>query len=166
MIANRRTLARDTGINESKIQRLLKTFESEHQIEQQTNNKSRIISVVNWSKYQESEHQNEHQKTPSKKKKPVEKKLDVDSLKPEDVDDKTWEEFKEHRKTKKFPITERAMVVILREAEKAKMKPKKVLETIMDKGWRGFEAEWVIGTKKHGRCDADGQYKIPDGKGF
>ena len=54
-MCSRLTLSAKTGINESKIQRLLKVFESEQMIEQQMNSKYRIISISNWSKYQGSE---------------------------------------------------------------------------------------------------------------
>ena len=55
MLTSRQSLERDTKINQSKIQRLLKLFESEQLIEQQTNNKNRIISITNWDLYQQSE---------------------------------------------------------------------------------------------------------------
>ncbi|MBQ9680040.1 MAG: hypothetical protein IJV48_05110 [Ruminococcus sp.] len=46
-------------IAESKVQRVLKDFENAHQIEQQTCNKNRLITVVNWESYQNSEQPNE-----------------------------------------------------------------------------------------------------------
>jgi len=61
LITGRNSLALETGINRSKIERILKCFKNEHQIEQQTNNKFRIISICNWEKYQTSEQQNEPQ---------------------------------------------------------------------------------------------------------
>lgn len=48
-------------IAESKVQRVLKDFENAHQIEQQTCNKNRLITVVNWESYQNSEQPNEQQ---------------------------------------------------------------------------------------------------------
>lgn len=50
-----------TGIPSKTIQRILKFFENEKQIEQQTTNRFRIITVKNWEKYQSSEKQNEKQ---------------------------------------------------------------------------------------------------------
>lgn len=58
-ITGRHSLVKETGINRSKIERILKCFESEHQIEQQTTNKFRIISILNWDEYQNDEQQNE-----------------------------------------------------------------------------------------------------------
>jgi DNA-binding MarR family transcriptional regulator len=56
---SRRTIASELHISESKVQRILKSFENEHQIEQQTGRKSRLISILNWDSYQYREQQGE-----------------------------------------------------------------------------------------------------------
>lgn len=56
-ICSRLTLSNKTGISESKVQRLLKLYENEQMIEQQMNSKFRVISILNWEKYQSSEQQ-------------------------------------------------------------------------------------------------------------
>ena len=61
LITGRKSINSILKISESKIQRILKTFESEQQIEQQTNGKGRLISILNWDKYQKSEQQSEQQ---------------------------------------------------------------------------------------------------------
>lgn len=62
MITGRKVLSTETGINESKIERILNFFEkSEQQIEQQKTNKNRLISIVNWGGHQKSEQQIEQQ---------------------------------------------------------------------------------------------------------
>lgn len=48
-------------INTSKVQRILKTFENEKQIEQQTTNQNRLVSIIRWNEYQQNEKQNEKQ---------------------------------------------------------------------------------------------------------
>lgn len=58
-ITTRNRLSLETNVSAPKIQRILKTFEIEQQIEQQTSNTSRLISIVNWSKYQLDEQQTE-----------------------------------------------------------------------------------------------------------
>ncbi len=55
----RKTLSREMQISESKVQRVLKSFEIEHQIEQRTDRQCRLISIVNWNEYQQSEQRNE-----------------------------------------------------------------------------------------------------------
>lgn len=61
LITGRKSIATKLKISESKVTRILNTFQIEQQIEQQTSNKNRLISVVNWGLYQSSEHQAEHQ---------------------------------------------------------------------------------------------------------
>lgn len=61
LITGRKQIAEHFKIAESKVQRILKKLESEQQIEQQTSNKNRLISIVNWNVYQKSEQQTEQQ---------------------------------------------------------------------------------------------------------
>lgn len=55
LITGRKVISKQLKINESKIQRILKTFKIEQQIEQQTNPRCRLISILNWGEYQQSE---------------------------------------------------------------------------------------------------------------
>ena len=57
LITGRKKIAEELSISESKVQRILKTFEIEQQIEQQTTSQSRLISIVRWNDYQQSEQQ-------------------------------------------------------------------------------------------------------------
>lgn len=59
LITGRKSISSDLKIDESKVQRVLKVFEQERQIEQQTCNKNRLITILSWDKYQDSEQQNE-----------------------------------------------------------------------------------------------------------
>lgn len=61
LIIGRKKIAEDLSINESKIERVLKCFESEQQIEQQKNTKGRLITILNWGEYQNSEQHFEQQ---------------------------------------------------------------------------------------------------------
>ena len=58
-ITGRKKVSHFLDISESKVDRILKCFENEHQIEQQSRSHGRLISVINWESYQETEHQNE-----------------------------------------------------------------------------------------------------------
>jgi DnaD/phage-associated family protein len=51
----------ETNIEIHKVDRILKLFKSEKQIEIQTCTKGRLISVLNWEEYQSNEKQNEKQ---------------------------------------------------------------------------------------------------------
>jgi len=61
LIASRKTLSFMTGVNQSKVYRLLKRLENEQQIEQQKSPRSTIITITNWEKYQSGEQPNEQQ---------------------------------------------------------------------------------------------------------
>ena len=56
-ITSRKSLSKKTGIQESKIERLLNVMERDLQIEQQGKSTSRLISIVNWEEYQGLEQQ-------------------------------------------------------------------------------------------------------------
>ena len=51
-ITGRKELSKQTGIPETTIERILKVLESGHQIQQQKTTKYRLITILNWSKYQ------------------------------------------------------------------------------------------------------------------
>lgn len=52
LITGRKQLSDGTGIPESTIEDILKMLEKEHQIQQQKNNKYRIITILNWKEHQ------------------------------------------------------------------------------------------------------------------
>ena len=52
LITGRKKLASEINVSEDKVQRMLKLFEKAQQIAQQTSNKNRIVTVLNYSTYQ------------------------------------------------------------------------------------------------------------------
>lgn len=64
-ITGRLKLAKETGIKASTIERALEYLENEHQIEQQKNNKYRVITIVNWNKYQNKDSKMDNKRTAS-----------------------------------------------------------------------------------------------------
>ncbi|MCY9512378.1 conserved phage C-terminal domain-containing protein [Paenibacillus larvae] len=61
LITGRKAISEKFKISESKVQRILKSFENEQQIEQQNSNKNRLITILSWSDYQSDEQQTEQQ---------------------------------------------------------------------------------------------------------
>ena len=61
LVTGRKKISSDTGVNESKVNRVLNLFKSEHQIEQLTTRHGSIISIVAWDEYQTCEQQNGQQ---------------------------------------------------------------------------------------------------------
>lgn len=53
LITGRRELSKETGVRESTLEDILKLFENEQQIQQQKTTKFRLITILNWTKYQE-----------------------------------------------------------------------------------------------------------------
>lgn len=62
-ITGRKKIAEKCNITESKVERILKWFETDHQIEQQTCSQGRLITVLNWEMYQTFEQQTARQLT-------------------------------------------------------------------------------------------------------
>ncbi len=60
-VSGRKKLSVETGVQESKVTRILKVFKSEQQIEQQSFTKFSLFSIVNYDLYQSGEHQVEQQ---------------------------------------------------------------------------------------------------------
>ena len=61
LTTGRKQLAVNSGISESKVERVLNAFENAHQIEQRKTSKNRLITIVNWNKYQIDEQPFEQQ---------------------------------------------------------------------------------------------------------
>lgn len=55
------SISKKLRVNKDKVQRTLKLFEVDKQIEQQTSNKNRLITINNWEKYQSIDEQNDIQ---------------------------------------------------------------------------------------------------------
>lgn len=55
LVTGRRKISLETRVTESKVQRILKLFESEHLIEQQMSSRNRLISIARWDAYQAGE---------------------------------------------------------------------------------------------------------------
>ena len=64
---------------------------------------------------------------------------------PEGVSVDLWNDFLLHRKRLKAPVTQRVVDRLVKEANLAKLSLDQVLETILFKGWRSFEASWASG---------------------
>ena len=55
------SISKKLKINKDKVQRTLKCFETDNQIEQETSNKNRLISILNWEQYQNNDNENDKQ---------------------------------------------------------------------------------------------------------
>ena len=62
---------------------------------------------------------------------------------PEGVSSDLWFDFLAYRKRLKAPVTDRVVTRLIKESKDANMTLEQVLETIIFKGWRSFEASWM-----------------------
>lgn len=74
---------------------------------------------------------------------PARKSRNPAPAKPEGVSEQVWADFTAHRKARKAPISETALVGIQREAEKAGWSLEAALSECVSRGWQSFKADWV-----------------------
>ncbi|TCJ96172.1 helix-turn-helix protein [Volucribacter psittacicida] len=82
------------------------------------------------------------------KKSSPEKSDELEILQDFGITDQLAKDFITHRKAKKAPITITVMEGFQREADKAKIPITKAVETSINRGWRGFSAEWLVEKNK------------------
>lgn len=66
---------------------------------------------------------------------------------PDDVDEQVWSDWLATRKVKKAPVTQTALDGIHREAQKAGLTLEAALQTMCERGWQGFKADWIQQTE-------------------
>ena len=62
---------------------------------------------------------------------------------PEGLDNSLWIDFLTMRKAKKLPMTQTALDVLTKQAEKIGWTLAQVIEECVNRGWGGFKAEWL-----------------------
>ena len=63
LITGRKVISEKTGVEESKVKRIIKLFKSEQQIDQQAERYGSLISILSWDKYQADDQQTDQQLT-------------------------------------------------------------------------------------------------------
>lgn len=173
LITSRKSLAAKTGVNESKVERVLTTLKNEQQIEQHGTSKFRVISIVKWAEYQQDEHQYEQlvnsnrttdeqqMNTPEEvssdtKNEKNEKKTDtqgkprvnwVKKLAELGVDESHAKDWLAVRKAKKAKMTETALEGVQREAITAGISLADAVKICAENSWQGFKASWMSQAK-------------------
>lgn len=80
-------------------------------------------------------------------------------VKPEGVSDQVWSEWQALKRKLCKSCTQRMVDAIVREADKAGMTVEEAMTYQLEKGWKGFEAEWVHNSQPKNR-PTDPQYGI------
>ncbi|MDK8182079.1 hypothetical protein [Paenibacillus sp. UMB4589-SE434] len=170
LITGRKTISEKFNIDESKVQRILKSFENEQQIEQQTSNKNRLISIVSWPDYQDCEQQDEHQvnNNCTTTEQQVNTNKNVKNLKNERIkelkDIKTFavytsntdlnyalESFVEFRKKIKKPMTDRAIDLLLSKLDKLATNDEEKIAILEQSILNGWQSVFPVKNKDGGK---------------
>lgn len=80
-------------------------------------------------------------------------------VKPEGVSDQVWSEWQALKRKLCKSCTQRMVDAIVREADKAGMTVEEAMTYQLEKGWKGFEAEWVHNSQPKNR-PTDPQFGI------
>lgn len=80
----------------------------------------------------------------------------VIDIRPDDVDQALWDEWKAHRKAKRSAVTVGVLKSLRAEAEKLNWSLDQVLRKQIDRGWTGFEADWCAPSLKTGNQKFNG----------
>jgi hypothetical protein len=152
-LTSRSKIVVNTKVERSKVERILKYLETEQQIEQQTFNKFRVISITKWDEYQVDEQQIEQQmsnrratdeqqmSTNKNDKECIKNDKKEDITLPEFLNSDVWEAFKEMRKKKKATLTNHAINLIFAKLAKFKetgQDPNAILNQSIERSWTGI----------------------------
>jgi len=164
LATSRKSLSEKYKLSESKVERILNLFKIEQQIEQQSFSTNRVISVLNWHKYQESEQQSEQQSdsdrtaigqqsdTNKKERTKELKNKRIKELKPKASFDaytsnpeliSSLESFIEFRKKIRKPMTEKAVTLLLKNLDELASTDQvkiAILEQSILNGWQSVYA--------------------------
>ena len=148
ILTGRKALSSETGINESKIQRLLKLFEKCHMIEQQTNNVNRLISILKYDNYQTSEQQMNNKRTTNEQQvntnNNVNNKNNENNKRkenfpiPDFIDAELWNDFLEIRKKQKAVNSDRALKSLIKILSQNPTEANAMIEQSVVNSWKGI----------------------------
>lgn len=153
-VFGRKKAAEELPLSERQIRTCIKHLEKTENLTIKTTNKFSIITIVNWNSYQCKEASNDQQsdQQTTSKRPASDHKQECKELKevktnelPKFIDEKLWQDFREHRKKLRKPMTDRAEKIIFGKLETAMSKnhdPNKMIETAIERGWQSvFEPD-------------------------
>jgi len=162
LVFGRQRFSATTGISENKIRSALLVLKELHMITSKSHAKFSIISITNWSKYQDSPPANNHETTSkppanhhkqecikNEENKDLPKNratvLDYSSW-PEPPDQQILADWKALRKNLKAPVSQTVVTRFGNQLSKARdlgFSVDDCLGKVIEKGWKGFSAEWM-----------------------
>lgn len=154
LLTGRKSISNQLSISESKVKRILLSFESDQQINRQRSNQNSLITILNWCEYQESDQQTDQPVTSErpasdqrvttnknvKNDKNVKNERNIYDQIPPELH-KPLKDYVESRKKLRKPMTDKAMELILKKLNKLSdgdtHKAIKILEQSVERGWVG-----------------------------
>ena len=79
----------------------------------------------------------------NKKQETRNNKQETNIKRPRNVSKKTWNDFLTHRKNKKAPLTETALIGIKNEVKKTTISLEDALVMCQARGWQSFKSDWI-----------------------
>jgi hypothetical protein len=141
LLTGRKQLSQETGISETTVERILDFLEKECQIGQQKTTKYRLITIINWKEYQNTDNKRTtsgQQADTNKNVKNVKNVINKEIILPEWLNKDVWKNWVEYRKEKKQKLTPRSIAMQLKELEKDKEHHVEILEQSIRNGWTGL----------------------------
>lgn len=139
-------LAKRWGWSRGKAQRFLNELEIDQQIEQQKNTLSSLITITNYELYQgetdsrqNSRRTADGQQTDTNKNEKNEKKKNIGL--PDWLDSSVWEDYRQHRKEIKKPMTAKAEALAVNKLDRLRgegQDVRRVIEQSIEQGWAGL----------------------------
>ncbi len=108
-----------------------------------TKNGTSVVPNLGQEEYQEKSSKREDIAHSASQSASVCKKKTISVQKPDGVEQEDWDEYLRLRKTKRAPLTKRALALLQSEGEKAEMTLQEVIVKCLEKSWVGFEAKWI-----------------------
>jgi len=151
-VFGRKAAAKELRISEQTIRTLLNFLKTSRNLTTKTTNKFSIISIINWSTYQEDENQINQQtnqpltnnqpatnhKQTLKELKALKENTISDFSLPENIKPETWNAYLEMRKTIKKPATKHAQKLIIQKLLKMKSDPNLILNQSIEGSWQNI----------------------------
>lgn len=143
-------MALDTGLTIQNIRTAIKRLKSTGELTVKKTPNFSIITITNWSSFQEANSPANSQLTVSQQSSnshlTTSKELKNKRIKeyiPDNVCSSVWNDFVKLRKTKKAAITETAINRIESQAKKIGWTLEQALIECCNRGWTGFNSSWI-----------------------
>lgn len=167
-IFGRHTSSKELDMNPNTVYKRIQKLKNMGNCNIKSNTHCSIISIVNWPIYQSDNNfgntQSNTQVTPKYQPSNTNKKVknenkEKNNTLPEWFPESVWKRFLNHRKAVKAPIQSDSYESFYKKFDKLRAinwEPEKVVDIMVEKGWRWFKPEWLMkGKGSYGLTEND-----------